>query len=107
MVADQPSNFGEDFRWDDGPGGTWSTFESDRWYHIQHRIVMNTPGVHDGIAQAWLDGVLVLSERGLGYPTPTNPERNTLADPDPIQLVEGPEGQLGLWIHHPVTKGAP
>ena len=64
---DQPSNFGEDFRWDDGPGGIWSTFESDRWYHIQHRIVMNTPGVNDGIAQGWLDGVLVLDEQSIRY----------------------------------------
>ena len=51
---------GDDFDYDDGPSGEWREFESDRWYHVRHRIIMNTPGEHDGVAQAWLDGVQVL-----------------------------------------------
>lgn len=57
---------GDDLDWDDGPSGVWRVFESDRWYHVRHRIIMNTPGVnggqglHDGVVQAWLDGVQVL-----------------------------------------------
>ena len=57
---DQPTNFGEDFRWDDGPSGQWQEFESGRWYQLRHQVVMNTPGQHDGIVKAWLDGVQVL-----------------------------------------------
>ena len=57
---DQPTNFGEDFRWDDGPSSEWQEFESGRWYHIRHQVVMNTPGQHDGVVKAWLDGVQVL-----------------------------------------------
>ena len=52
---DQPGTFGEDFRWDDGPTSEWSVFESDRWYHLRHRVVMNTPGLDDGVIMAWLD----------------------------------------------------
>lgn len=57
---------GDDLDWDDGPSGNWEEFESDRWYHLRHRIILNTPGVnggeglHDGVVQAWLDGVQVL-----------------------------------------------
>lgn len=57
---DQPTQFGHDQRWNDGSSGQWATFDSDVWYHFQHRIVMNTPGQHDGIVQAWLDGEMVL-----------------------------------------------
>lgn len=57
---DQPGTFGEDFRWDDSFLGDWKKFESDRWYHLRHRIVMNTPNQNDGIIMAWLDGELVL-----------------------------------------------
>jgi len=57
---DQPTDFGDDRRWDDGPSGEWQEFESGRWYHLRHQIVMNTPGQHDGIVKAWLDGVQVL-----------------------------------------------
>ena len=58
---DQPGQFGEDFRWDDGSTSEWAEFESDRWYHLRHRVVMNTPGLSDGVIMAWLDGEQVLS----------------------------------------------
>ncbi len=67
---DQTANGGtnaDDFDWDDGPLGEWEEFETDQWYHFRHRIIMNTPGVngeeglHDGVVQAWLDGVQVLN----------------------------------------------
>ena len=57
---------GDDLDYDDGPSGNWEEFESDRWYHLRHRIIMNTPGTNggqglrDGVIQAWLDGVQVL-----------------------------------------------
>lgn len=65
--ADQPTQFGEDLRWNDGTPPVWHEFESDTWYHLQHRVVMNTPGVQDGIIQAWLDGEMVLDVQDLRF----------------------------------------
>lgn len=65
--VDQPTQFGEDLRWDDGTPPVWREFESDTWYHLQHRIVMNTPGAPDGIIQAWLDGEMVLDVQDIRF----------------------------------------
>ena len=46
---DQPNTTGEDFRWDDSDFGDWEFFQSGRWYHLRHRIVMNT--VVNGVGQ--------------------------------------------------------
>lgn len=64
---DQPTNFGHDQKWDDGSNGQWKKFESDQWYHMQHRVVMNTPGQDDGILQAWFDGEMVLDVQDIRY----------------------------------------
>lgn len=54
--ADQVSFFGDDEFWGvDAKPGTW--------HRVQHRVVMNTPGVADGILEAWIDGKKVLSEQ--------------------------------------------
>ena len=37
------------------------TFADNRWYCIETREKMNTPGQPDGIVQSWVDGVLVLN----------------------------------------------
>ena len=50
---DQPGTYGEDFRWE-------RRFEPGRWHTVEHRFVMNTPQMHDGILQAWFDGVEAL-----------------------------------------------
>lgn len=68
---DQPNTFAEDFRWDDSASGDWTFFESDRWYHLRHRVVMNSvvngAGQHDGIVQAWLDGEMVLDLNNIRF----------------------------------------
>ena len=46
---DQPGIYGEGFRWD-------RRFELGRWHTVEHRFVMNTPRVYDGILQTWFDG---------------------------------------------------
>ena len=46
---DQPGIYGESFRWD-------RRFELGRWHTVEHRFVMNTPRVNDGILQTWFDG---------------------------------------------------
>ena len=58
---------GDDLRWDDTTPTDWKIFDSDRWYHLQHRVVMNTPGVQDGIMQAWLDGEMVLDVQNIRF----------------------------------------
>ena len=67
---DQPGVYGEDFAW--RIGGEPVVFVPGRWYHVEHRIVMNTPGQKDGVIQGWLDGQLALEKRGLRF-------RNTAA----------------------------
>ena len=57
---DQPTKFGDDIRYDDGPTGQWAVLDSDRWYQIRCRIVLNAPGEHNGILQGWIDGVQML-----------------------------------------------
>lgn len=37
-----------------GAGG----FVNDRWYRVEQHIKMNTPGSANGVAEAWVDGVL-------------------------------------------------
>lgn len=64
---DQPTEFGEDLRWDDGTASVWREFESDTWYRLQHRVVMNTPGVADGVIQAWLDDEMVLDVQDIRF----------------------------------------
>jgi hypothetical protein len=33
------------------------------WHTVEHRIVMNAPGEHDGVVQAWFDGALAVDEQ--------------------------------------------
>ena len=47
--------------------GQESVLESERWYTVRQRVVMNTPGQRDGILQIWLDGRLVLTQTNLQY----------------------------------------
>ena len=64
---DQPGTFGQDIRWDGGDDGQWAEFESDRWYTLEQRVVINTPGENDGIIEAWLDGEKVLEVSNLRF----------------------------------------
>ncbi len=43
------------------------TLENDRWYCIETHEVMNTPGVADGISEAWVDGVKVITNTDVGW----------------------------------------
>jgi hypothetical protein len=61
---DQPGQWGEDFDWNIG-GQRY--FEPGTWHHIENRIVINTPGEHDGIIQGWLDGELALDVRDFRF----------------------------------------
>lgn len=63
---DQPSDFGESLPWLMG-GDKNVMVVPGRWYHVETRVVMNTPGKRDGTVQTWLDGVPVLDRGGLRF----------------------------------------
>ncbi len=42
-------------------------FAPGTWHTVEHRLVMNTPGEHDGVLQAWFDGALVLDDAAFLY----------------------------------------
>lgn len=44
----------------------------DQWYHVTQRIVMNTPGGHDGYVEAYVDGKLVARKGGIMWRTTHN-----------------------------------
>lgn len=58
---DQPRKWGEHFRLDN----FW--FEKGLVHTIGLEVIMNTPGKHDGIIRAWLDGVLVVEETAIRF----------------------------------------
>jgi hypothetical protein len=62
--VDQPTVYGEDLRWSLG-GQRY--FRPGAWHRVEHRIVMNRPGVRDGIVQGWFDGVLALDRRDVRF----------------------------------------
>ncbi|MGA9597395.1 MAG: DNRLRE domain-containing protein [Acidimicrobiia bacterium] len=53
--AEQPTQYGDNVLWQDGYLGY---LEKDRWYSIEQHLVLNTPGVNDGILETWIDGRL-------------------------------------------------
>jgi hypothetical protein len=62
--ADQPTIYGEDFRWN--LGGR-RVFRPGSWHRVEHRIVINSPGQRNGIVQGWFDGVLALDRRDVRF----------------------------------------
>jgi hypothetical protein len=57
--AGQPGTYGDLGYWQEN--GTDIQLESGRWYIFEQRVKINTPGVADGIIEAWLDGKKVYS----------------------------------------------
>ena len=37
------------------------------WHRVEHRVVLNTPGLRNGIMEAWFDGTKVLSVNNLEF----------------------------------------
>lgn len=58
---DKPGDCGENFAFQ----GLRLT--DDRWYIIQQRIVMNTPGRRDGLIEGWVDGVKRISHKDIRF----------------------------------------
>ncbi len=51
--ADQDTIYGDNVLWQDGYLGF---LEKDRWYSVEQHLVLNTPGVNDGVLETWIDG---------------------------------------------------
>lgn len=64
--ADMKGNSGSHWGWGEGPG---SLLQSNRWYAVEQYIKLNTPGAHDGVFRAWIDGHQVMEKTGLSFRT--------------------------------------
>ena len=53
--ADQATQWGDNVLWQDAYLGY---LEKNVWYSIEQHLVLNTPGVPDGILETWVDGRL-------------------------------------------------
>jgi hypothetical protein len=53
--AEQPTQWGDNVLWQDGYLGY---LEKDRWYSIEQHLILNTPGINDGVLETWIDGRL-------------------------------------------------
>lgn len=62
---DQPLSCGEFMPWSDA-----GIVSQDRWYCIEGHVAMNTPGVNDGVLEAWVDGERVFRRADLAFRRP-------------------------------------
>jgi hypothetical protein len=62
---DQAGDFGEGMPWIAADRRV--VLVPNRWYHVETRVVMNSPGQRDGTVQTWVDGAPVLERGGLRF----------------------------------------
>jgi hypothetical protein len=53
--ADMTGTYGDNALWQNGFLGF---LEKSRWYSVEQHLVLNAPGVNDGILETWIDGRL-------------------------------------------------
>ncbi len=56
---------GDDFKY--SAGGTDFKLVPGTWYTLESHVVMNTAGQHNGVLEAWVDGVQMLSLSNFNY----------------------------------------
>ncbi len=66
---DQPGSFGEGMSF-----GERGVIRDGEWYCLEGRVRMNTPGANDGILEAWIDGMPVMSRSDLAFRRSTEPQ---------------------------------
>jgi hypothetical protein len=59
--AGMQGDYGEHWPW---PG---ALLARNRWYSIEQRVKLNSPGTADGLLQVWLDGRLIMERGGIRY----------------------------------------
>jgi hypothetical protein len=80
--------YGDTMGWNLGGGG-W--LQKNRWYSVEQHVKLNTPGGHDGVLRAWVDGRLVFERQNFRW-----------RDVDALRIET-----LWLNIYHGGTKPAP
>ena len=55
---------GDIWPWGLGPG---ALLTNNRWYAVEQHVKLNTPGQKDGELRAWIDGKLVMHQKGIRY----------------------------------------
>lgn len=72
---DQAGGFGDSaYNWGrDGTQYRWGNFclQKGRWYCIEQRVKMNSPGTADGILEQWVNGVKVFSKTNMRWRSTT------------------------------------
>lgn len=61
---DQPTVYGEDLFYD---LGGQRLFAPGQWVQVEHHFVMNTPGQHDGVVEAWWNGTKALERKNIRF----------------------------------------
>jgi hypothetical protein len=62
---EKTNDCGDDFAY--RVNGQNLTFTPGKWHTVEHRIVMNRAGEHNGVLQTWFDGVLALDNQAFLY----------------------------------------
>lgn len=60
--VDGPEGRGDELMW-----GRDGRIDAGRWYCVEGRVRMNTPGANDGVLQQWLDGDKVFDQRDFQF----------------------------------------
>ncbi|HID70151.1 MAG TPA: DNRLRE domain-containing protein [Desulfobacterales bacterium] len=64
--ADQPGTYGDVWLWNHGFNAFLVT---GQWYCVEQYLKMNTPGEHDGVITAWVDGQQVFTKTDIMFRT--------------------------------------
>lgn len=86
--ADMKDKYGDFWHWSQGRP---TALARNRWYCIEQYFRVNTPGQHDGVMQAWVDGVKVFSRSDI-----------RVRDLDSIRIEE-----IWLNVYHGGTAVSP
>ena len=61
---DQASTFADDFPW---TASGQDRFGKGQWHTVEHHVVMNTPGNHDGLIEGYFDGKWAMQHKALRF----------------------------------------
>lgn len=89
------------------PNITTTLIQSGRWYVFEYMIKINTPGVSNGEAKWWVDGVLQGSYTGLDHNVGTSTPINSLAMDAYFGGIEtNPRPEQYIWMDNIVMANS-
>lgn len=62
--GDMPGRYGSGWHWNEAAQGV---LERNRWYSIEQHVRLNTPDMHDGLLEVWIDGRKAFEKRDILY----------------------------------------